>query len=504
MSERGQEGTGRTGFGAAPLGVRIEQKRKKKRARTRSPLTSPDPGIPLSPLSPSLSWLAITRFDASPVAFWAWASKAGVKGVLAAWPSPWDPTAWSILAGFGAFQAALQLGLPGKRVTGPVTPAGNTPVYTANGVPAYLVTMATLAAGHWGGWLDLAVAYDKFGEILAALNVFSLALCAGLWAKGHLAPSSTDSGSTGSLLYDFYWGMELYPRIGTVFDIKTWTNCRMGMAGWASLCWAFAAANGRDGGSGAPTDAALVTATLINVYLFKFFVWEPGYWASMDIAHDRAGYYICWGCLVWVPSVYASPALFLGAHPGLTLGTPRAVALIIAGLAAIWINYDADRQRQAFRATGGKEAVWGRAPVKIVATYTDGRGATRRSLLLASGWWGLARHFHYVPEIAVAALWTAPCGSPLAAPLAWFYVFFLTVRNDETGEKKEERGAWAARLAPRAFFFSHPSPPPFFFGSQILLFDRAFRDDARCAAKYGAHWDQYRKLVPYKVVPGLF
>jgi 7-dehydrocholesterol reductase len=53
-------------------------------------------------------------------------------------------------------------------------------------------------------------------------------------------------------------------------------------------------------------------------------------------------------------------------------------------------------------------------------------------------------------------------------------------------------------------FFSHPSPPPFFFGSQILLFDRAFRDDARCAAKYGAHWDQYRKLVPYMVVPGLF
>lgn len=31
----------------------------------------------------------------------------------------------------------------------------------------------------------------------------------------------------------------------------------------------------------------------------------------MDIMHDRAGYYICWGCLVWVPSVYTSPALFL-------------------------------------------------------------------------------------------------------------------------------------------------------------------------------------------------
>jgi 7-dehydrocholesterol reductase len=257
------------------------------------------------------------------------------------------------------------------------------------------------------------------------------------------------------LLYDFYWGMELYPRIGGAFDIKTWTNCRMGMAGWASLCWAFAAANGRDNGTGIPTDAALVTATLINVYLFKFFVWEPGYWASMDIAHDRAGYYICWGCLVWVPAVYASPSLFLGGHPAVTLGTPLAAAVLLAGLLAIWVNYDADRQRQVFRATGGKEAVWGKAPVKIVASYTDGRGATRRSLLLASGWWGLARHFHYVPEIAAAALWTAPCGSPLAAPLAWFYVFFLTVRETKREGENSER----ALFNPPPRFFIFISPP---------------------------------------------
>lgn len=43
--------------------------------------------------------------------------------------------------------------------------------------------------------------------------------------------------------------------------------------------------------------------------------WETGYWGTMDIMHDRAGYYICWGCLVWVPSVYTSPALFLTQVP---------------------------------------------------------------------------------------------------------------------------------------------------------------------------------------------
>ena len=38
----------------------------------------------------------------------------------------------------------------------------------------------------------------------------------------------------------------------------------------------------------------------------------------------------------------------------------------------------------------------------------------------------------------------------------------------------------------------------------LLLTDRAFRDDARCSAKYGAYWQEYSKLVPYRVVPLLF
>ncbi len=63
----------------------------------------------------------------------------------------------------------------------------------------------------------------------------------------------------------------------------------------------------------------------------------------MDIMHDRAGYYICWGCLVWVPSVYTSPAMALVGTP-VHLGTPLALAIFAAGAAAIWINYDSDRQ----------------------------------------------------------------------------------------------------------------------------------------------------------------
>ena len=70
--------------------------------------------------------------------------------------------------------------------------------------------------------------------------------------------------------------------------------------------------------------------------------WEAGYWRTMDIAHDRAGYYLCWGCLNWIPSVYTSPSLYLAAHPYL-LGNWKAAAILLAGLAMVYVNYDADR-----------------------------------------------------------------------------------------------------------------------------------------------------------------
>lgn len=43
-----------------------------------------------------------------------------------------------------------------------------------------------------------------------------------------------------------------------------------------------------------------VSVILQLTYITKFFHWEMGYMNSMDIQHDRAGFYLCWGCLVSV------------------------------------------------------------------------------------------------------------------------------------------------------------------------------------------------------------
>lgn len=47
-----------------------------------------------------------------------------------------------------------------------------------------------------------------------------------------LGPSGPDCGSSGrGFIFDYYWGTELYPRLGGV-DVKRFVNCRFSMTYW--------------------------------------------------------------------------------------------------------------------------------------------------------------------------------------------------------------------------------------------------------------------------------
>ena len=203
------------------------------------------------------------------------------------WPSPFDPEAWKMIASFLTFELILQKYLPGKRFEASLTPKGNLPVYTANGLQAYLLTLATLLALTAADLIRPAAVYDKFGNILASMNVFALALCTLLLVKGRVAPSTTDSGSNGSIVTDFYWGMELYPNI-LGWDVKMFTNCRAGMMFWAVGIICFAHKN-MEVNDGVLSIGMAVNVALQLIYIAKFYFWEMGYMCSMDIQHDRAG-----------------------------------------------------------------------------------------------------------------------------------------------------------------------------------------------------------------------
>mmetsp|Transcript_10901 Transcript_10901/g.16258 ORF Transcript_10901/g.16258 Transcript_10901/m.16258 type:complete len:456 (+) Transcript_10901:64-1431(+) len=373
------------------------------------------------------------------------------------WMSPLDAEAWKMLLGFMAFELFLMRAVPGKEFRATVTSTGHVPIYNANGVQCLFISCITFCILSYYGIIDPGLVYDKHGEVLAALNLFALLFCTMLTVKGRYFPSTKDSGSTGNAIIDFYWGTELYPRI-LGWDVKQFTNCRFGMMYWAIGPIAYAWKQYQD--IGYVSDSMLVSLALQLIYVTKFFWWETGYFCSMDIQHDRAGYYICWGCLCWVPSIYTSQSFYLVKHP-VILGRPLAIAMFLIGVLMIWINYDSDRQRYDFR-RNTKAKIWGKPPVKIDATYTTTDGQQRLSPLLASGWWGISRHFHYVPEILAAFFWSLPALFENFMP--YFYVFYLT----------------------------------------LLLIDRANRDDARCASKYTKFWEKYCSLVPYKIVPLIY
>ncbi|KTD17966.1 7-dehydrocholesterol reductase [Legionella jordanis] len=366
-----------------------------------------------------------------------------------------SPTAWTIIAVFIFFEFLLAKYLRGKPFKGPITPKGNVPLYKANGVAAFLLTVFSFCfCSFYLNLFPATIIYDEFGAIIGALNCLSLLLCLAFYFKGKFWPSSTDSGTTGNFIFDYYWGTELYPTFAGI-NLKMFINCRLGMMSWGLILLSYAAKQEMLFGL---SNAMLVAVALQFIYIGKFFLWETGYLASLDIMHDRAGFYICWGCLVWVPCIYTSPSMYLVLHPH-HLSPFWAVAIFTAGASAILINYLADRQRQRIRATAGQCKIWGKTPRLTLATYYTETGEQKQNLLLSSGWWGISRHFHYLPEIAAAFFWSVPALFNHFAP--YFYVCFLTV----------------------------------------LLLDRAFRDDERCLKKYGGYWKMYCEQVPYKIIP---
>ena len=193
--------------------------------------------------------------------------------------------AWKMIISFLSFELVLQRYMPGKTFVATTTPKGNKPTYVDNGMASYLFTLFTFLLLTSTGLIRPALVYDKFGEILSAMNVFALLFCVMLLVKGHVAPSSTDSGTNGSHIMDFYWGMELYPRIFG-WDVKMFTNCRAGMMFWAVGILCFAHKNAEVNG-GTMKIGMAVNVALQLIYISKFFHWEMGYMCSMDIQHDR-------------------------------------------------------------------------------------------------------------------------------------------------------------------------------------------------------------------------
>jgi len=205
--------------------------------------------------------------------------------------------------------------------------------------------------------------------------------------------------------------------------------------------------------------------------LLQFFWWETSYFATLDVQKDRLGFYIGYGVIGWMPFAHNSAILYLAERPT-DIPAWLAVSIVALGAAAVWVNYESDEMRLRVRKAFPKRlTIWGKPADVVLAKHTLSDGTERTSVLLASGYNGISRHFHYVPELLIMLLAAVPCAFAARVPttlvpkvLAWLYFCY----------------------------------------EFVLLVDRAGRIDRMCADKYGRYWTAYMEKVPWKIIPFLY
>lgn len=133
-------------------------------------------------------------------------------------------------------QAFLYSYLPGPTSYGQMTPAGNLLKYTTNGLLAWTLTHAAYAATSFIGLLDPAIIARNWEGLLVTVNVYGLVLAGFAYVKAYLAPSHPlDRKFSGSIIFDYFCGIELNPRLGDKWDFKLFYNGRPGIIAWTLM-----------------------------------------------------------------------------------------------------------------------------------------------------------------------------------------------------------------------------------------------------------------------------
>ena len=374
---------------------------------------------------------------------------------------------------FTGVQLLLYKFVPGARFNGPQTENGHVPKYCDNGLVCFLMTnIIFYFLVVQMEIFPVTFIYDELIPLLTLLNFSSLVLCVFLYLKGLFFPSTQDHGSCGNFAIDMYWGTELYPQFLGI-DLKQFVICRMGMVLWYFFAVSFFFAAERDLRSKVSEpdyygniNGQFASVALMSIYVFKFFCWEKWYLHAADIQVDRFGFMLCWGTLAFMPCIHTLQNLFM-VHNHTHMSNNVMCLYLIVGNTMTYLNYDSDTQRHKIRSKIEKcgpkgVVVWGKPVNYILAKYKTNDGEVHTSVLSVSGYNGLARHFHYLPDIINLFLYCSPAGFTNILP--YMYFLYLT----------------------------------------ILLLDRTYRIDERCLQKYGNYWREYCAQVPYKLIPGLW
>lgn len=300
-------------------------------------------------------------------------------------------------------------------------------------------------------------------------------------------------GHTGSLIYDFYIGRELNPRISVPLigevDIKAWLEMRPGLTGWVLLDLAFIAQQYRN--YGYVSDSILFTAAVQSFYSLYGQFAESRVLSMMDIITDGLGFMLTFGDIVWVPFLYSTQCRYLATHP-VHLGWPGIAAVTTIFVVGLQIFRAANRQKSAFRTRPDDPSVKG-------MSYIQTKRGTR---LLTAGWWGYSRHINYFGDWMQAAPFSFPTGIAGYVILPAGSAFAGALVGSDEGVGSMLDGRQVVQGAARGWGMIFTYFYVLYFA--ILLIHRERRDDQACSEKYGDDWEKYKKIVKWRILPYIY
>lgn len=346
----------------------------------------------------------------------------------------------------------LDILVPGKEVQGTTLRDGSSLRYKFNGKNVMTIlgyTLISRAIYTRGELPELKYVYDHLLELLNASLLWSILIATYVYVASFMhqkEPIIALGGNSENVIFDWFIGRELNPRVGN-FDIKLFCEMRPGLLLWVIIN--LACAHHQYMTLGYVTDSMALVVLFQSYYVIEGTFYEIGLINMMDVITDGFGFMLSFGDLTLVPFTYTLQARYLAEFP-INLGWFKSTAIIVVFLAGLLIFRLSNNEKNAFKRG---------EPSSKHLKYIESESGSK---LIVSGWWGMARHINYLGDWLISWAYSLPTG--FSTIITYYFVFF-------------------------------------FAG---LLIHRETRDEAKCAEKYGKTWVEYKKKVPYRIIPGVY